>query len=291
MKRIRIPTLTVAEALGYCVESIRDANLVARLTAQSMSLNAAEEDYRLKGSNSQLYLIQETDSVGAQVTLEEMKSIYSNTFARKGSPARHMYDELRASAPGGICPLCGQRVVSTLDHHLAKSKHAVFSITPINLVPACKDCNTDSQARRPLHAGEQTLHPYFDSVDEEQWLVCQILAGAPPVVQFLAVPSAAWSDDKQSIVRRHFQVFKLGELYSTHAAVELINVYQDLVESSELQSPQEISLHLLSIAARRRRPLVNSWQAAMYQALADSEWFCTGGYLEISNSSLLQGLE
>jgi 5-methylcytosine-specific restriction endonuclease McrA len=289
MKRIRIPNFTVAEALGCCIESIRDENLVARLSAQSMILNAAEDDYRLKGGASQLYMIQETDSVGAHVTLEEMKSIYSNTFARKGSPARHIYDDIRASAPGGICPLCAQRVVSTLDHHLAKSKHAVFSITPLNLIPACKDCNTDSQVRRPKHAGEQTLHPYFDFVDEEQWLVCQVFAETPPVAQFIVAPPATWSDDKKSIVKRHFQVFKLGELYSTHAAVELINVYQDLVESSELQSPQEISLHLRSIATRRRRPLFNSWQAAMYQALADSEWFCNGGYLEISKSSLLQG--
>ncbi|MDO9333732.1 MAG: hypothetical protein Q7T57_04335 [Dehalococcoidales bacterium] len=290
MKRIRLPDFTVAQVLDSCVESLRDEGLVLRLTAQVASLSFAEGDYNVKGAVAELYMIPESSSVEGQVTLEEMKSLYTNTLARKGSPARHIYDALRASAPGGICPLCSQRVVSTLDHHLAKSKHAVFTVTPLNLVPACKDCNTDSQARRPLEAGEQTLHPYFDSVDEVLWLVSQVLPGSPPVVRFMAVPPITWSEEKQSMVRQHFIVFKLGELYCTHAAVELINVYQDLVESSELRDAQQISMHLHSIANRRRRPFVNSWQAAMYQALAESDWFCSGGYLEISNSPLLQGL-
>lgn len=290
MKRIRVPNFSVAQVLNSCVGSLRNENLVIRLTAQASSLNAAESDYHVKGPVCQLYMIEETDSVGGQVTLEEMKSLYTNTLARKGSPARYIYDALRSSAPGGICPLCGQRVVSTLDHHLAKSKHAIFTITPLNLVPACKDCNTDSQARRPLAEGEQTLHPYFDSVDEALWLVGQVSSGAPPVVEFMAVPPVGWSEEKRSMVKQHFIVFKLAELYCTHAAVELINVYQDLVDSSRLRDPQQISMHLQSIANRRRRPFANSWQAAMYQALAESDWFCSGGYLEVSNSPLLQDL-
>ncbi|WP_339429119.1 hypothetical protein [Pseudomonas taetrolens] len=291
MKKIRMPTFTVAQALGSCLGSIKNEEFVSRLSAQELTLSDAEADYRAKGQDGQLYTIVETGSVGGTVSLEEMKIIYSNTFSRKNSPARYIYDAIRAAAPGGICPLCNQRVVSTLDHHLPKSRHAAFSITPMNLVPACKDCNTDSQARMPLSAGEQTLHPYFDSVDEELWLVGEVIPSSPPVIRFVAAPPVTWSIDKQAILIKHFQVFRLGELYSTHAAVELINIYQDIVYAGNLQNPQQISQHLSSLALRRRHPVLNSWQGAMYQALSTSAWFCEGGYTEISNSPLLGGFE
>ena len=89
----------------------------------------------------------------------------------------------------------------------------------------------------------------------------------------------------QAMVRSHFKVFGLGELYAVHAAGELVNIYFDIV--SNPLPPAQLQAHLGEQAANRRRVVRNSWQAALYQALAQSDWFCQGGYNDVAHSPLL----
>lgn len=285
MRKLNSPMHSLTAIVALCANSIRDKELAGRLQGAVASLSAAEANYRALGQTSDLYRIAPTATVDGRVSLAEMENLYTKTFMRKGGPIRAIYDAIRAGAPGGICPLCNQRPVSTLDHHLAKSEHATLAITPINLVPACKDCNTDSSVRTPDTKGKQTLHPYFDSVDDEIWLTAHVMEGSPPTLVFAPMPPAHWAPDLQAMVNSHFDVFGLAELYSVHAASELINIYFDIV-SNPLPTP-ELQAHLREQASNRRRVVRNSWQAALYLALAQSDWFCGGGYRQVAHSPLL----
>src|SRR6266446_4463738 len=55
-------------------------------------------------------------------------------------------------------------------HHLPKSRYPDLSVSPINLVPCCMDCNTNKRAIFPTSGQEETLHPYYDNFEGEKWL-------------------------------------------------------------------------------------------------------------------------
>lgn len=279
MRNIPRPIHTVLIPLERCINSITNEDFKHRLLSTLDLLLTSEADYATKAANSQLFSIAEASIIG-EVSVAEMKSIYA-TFSRKGGPTRDIYDAIKLGAIGNICPLCNQRTVSTLDHYLAKSKHPALAITPLNLVPSCKDCNTDTGTRRPTTAGEQTLHPYFDNVDDAIWLTASVTECSPPVVVFAPSPSALWSQAKQDMVRSHFRTFDLGKLYTTHAAVELVNIYYDVSRIFNINGATDVRNHLLEQANNRRHVMKNSWQAATYEGLADSIWFCSGGFESI----------
>lgn len=278
MRRISKPELHVEAIVNCCAATLQNDDLKARILSSLHELVAFEASYGNLAEQISLYTIPEATHV-CEVTALEMKNLYDRTFVRKSGPTRDLYDKLILSA-NGICPLCQQRTVSTLDHHLPKAYHPAFAVTPINLVPACKDCNTDSGSRRPQLSTEQSIHPYFHDVNDDVWLFARVIEVSPPVVEFYTSPPNDWPLSKQEIVTRHFIDFKLASLYSIHAAAELINVFTD-IEISQDFTYEGIRNFLLKKAQGRRRFVKNNWQAAMYQAVADSEWFCTGGYREI----------
>ncbi len=282
MRRIPLPAFDTRLVFELCADNVRDMPLKIRLLGALDEILVSEAEYIVKGKFGELHSIASTSSVGEWVDGSEMKALYTGTFVPERSPARYIYEALRAGAPGGICPLCNQRPVSTLDHYLAKSTHPALAVTPLNLVPACKDCNTDSKVRTALSAADQTIHPYFDDVDDEFWLVSTVTHSTPPAVIYSVSPPANWPLERQGKVQTHFDTFNLASLYSTYAAGELVNIYFDII--GEALSSQDLQLHLLEKAANRRHVTRNSWQGAMYQGLANSTWFCSGGYLEIGRS-------
>lgn len=286
MRKLHPRAFSLQKIIELCADSVQDKALAMRILGSYETLSKAEANYKLLGTTNDLYSIAATATVNDWVSRGEMETLYTQTFARKGGPTRDIYDAIRGSSPGGLCPLCNQRPVSTLDHHLAKTEHATFAVTPINLVPSCKDCNTDSRVRKPASKGEQTLHPYFDSVDGEVWLTAQLIPGTPPSLVFAATPPAHWSQDIQAIVRNHFDIFGLAALYATHAASELVNIHFDI--EAKPWDHHVLKAHLQEQASNRRKIVRNSWQAAVYEGLASSEWFCGGGYREVAHSPLIQ---
>lgn len=286
MRTLARPAFTVEHCVTLCADSIQDKALSMRLLGELDTFKAAELDYLSKGPGAQLYLIEESLGVGDWIDGPEMTHLYDRTFVRKTGPTRHIYNLLKLSAIGGICPLCNQRVVSTLDHQLAKAHHPALTITPINMVPACKDCNSDTVVRRATSQEEQTLHPYFDAADHDIWLEATLIQETPPALVFSANPPSTWTPMLRAMVASHFHVFGLGTLYSVHAAGELVNVSHDVCMNAMHMDSLTIQSHLRQQAANRRFVQKNSWQGAMYQALADSNWFCGGGYNNVIQNSL-----
>lgn len=278
MRKLRRPDFTGVTALKACVSSIRDEDLKQRLRQIEDAVGNSEKIYATYGKAAKLYLIKGTDSIHGLVTSAEMDRVYNNTFV-KSVKTRSIYDKIKKACENDVCPLCGQRTVFQLDHYLPISEFPVYGVTAINLVPTCSDCNKLKLAHVPTAPDEQTLHPYFDDIEQERWLYATVLKVKPAALTFSVVPPPTWTAIKAARVATHFRIFGLGALYSTHAAVEMNNMRYSLEKLSiGLDSASMISAHLRDRAESCAAAYLNSWQTATLDALANSEWFCSGGF-------------
>lgn len=277
MRRLLRPTVTARQALDLCIASIRDEDLTRRLREVAATIEAAEAAYVVHGDQATLNMVASTDGVAGYVSTAEMKRVYEGTFVHS-IRTRNIYDSIKSLPENDICPLCGQRTVFTLDHYLPQAAHPALVVTSANIVPACGECNKIKLALQATNAGDQTLHPYFDDVDDGQWLFARVQERLPAALIFSPVPPVAWEDIKRERVMTHFRIFGLGKLYASHSAVELNNIRFGLAQMALRNSHQEISDHLRGVALSCAAAHHNSWQRATYDALADSEWFCSGGF-------------
>lgn len=172
--------------------------------------------------------------------------------------------------------------MSTLDHHLPKSKFPALAVTPSNLIPACSDCNKSKLASSPHTEEEQTFHPYFDDFGHAPWLHAEVVQGSPPMLRFSVKPPTTWPTLWGARACHHFRTFGLGKLYMAQAAQELVNVQYHLTKLLEQTGAMAVRAHLAEQALSREKANPNSWQTAMYKALCESAWFCTTGLKEIS---------
>jgi hypothetical protein len=280
MRSLPRPDITGAQALELCASSIRNGDLRDRLRLAVASVEAAEAEYAANGEVARLHTIVETNNVGGHVTGREMERVYNGTFV-KSSRTRDAYAKIKKACFNDICPLCGQGTVKQLDHYLPITSFPVFGVTAINLVPACSDCNKYKLAPVPAAAAEQTIHPYFDAVDDERWLFGEVVEGAPAAVRFSVRPPTSWDAVKVERMRTHFRIYRLGALYATHAAVEIVNMRYALRKMAATAGfEQRIRQDLRGRAESCADVYKNSWQRATFDALADSDWFCAGGFDE-----------
>lgn len=280
MRSLPRPGISGAEALELCASSIRDESLQRRLRLAVASVAAAEAGYVENGEGATLHTIAGTANVGGQVTGKEMERVYNGTFV-KSKRTRNAYAELKKVCVNDICPLCGQGTVHQLDHYLPITRFPVFGVTAMNLVPACSDCNKYKLVHVPMTAAEQTIHPYFDEVDDERWLFGEVVEGRPAAVRFSVIPPGSWDAVKAERMKTHFRIYRLGALYATHAAVEIVNMRYALKKLSATAGfEQRIRQYLRGRAESCADAHENSWQRATFDALADSDWFCAGGFGE-----------
>lgn len=274
MRRINHPAYDVTSTLAACAASIRNIDLTGRLNGIGGDLIAAERQYIDLGSRSMLFTTLGSNGVAGQVSTDEMGRVYGGTFV-KSKGTRHIYDAIKKGTANDICPLCGQRVVSTLDHYLPWTVHPALAITPINLVPSCGDCNKTKLTYVASTDEDQLLHPYFDDFGRDQWIFADVIPGSPAALRFEARPPAGWPTLWKRRAAKHFQVYGLGRLYGAHAAEELVNIRYAL---GEIGSATDVQLHLYEQWRSRAAAHANSWSTSAYKAWSESSWFCNGGF-------------
>jgi len=278
MRSLPKPDVTGVEVLRLCAASIRDSDLKERLLRAEAVVEFAEELYRECGEGGGLHAISEAKTVGGFVTRKEMERVYNGTFV-KSTRTRSTYAKLKKACINDICPLCGQGTIHQLDHYLPITSFPVYGVTAINLVPACSDCNKYKHIHVPANAGEQTIHPYFDEVDDEQWLFGEVVESTPAAMRFAVKPPDHWDAVKVERLKTHFRIYRLGTLYATHAAVEISNMRYALKKMAATPGfAERIRQHLLDRAESCAEVYENSWQRATFDALADSNWFCSIGF-------------
>jgi hypothetical protein len=286
MRAITKPNYNFSEVYDACANSVDTVHLRGRLTSEKATIVACAVVYEQKAGAGRLFEIpvntQQNDAhVTGQVTKQELKDLYSQHMVGAGKPARRIYDELRALAPLGKCPFCTIGDASTLDHYLPKAKFPLVSILPLNLVPSCKDCNT---GEKKVHVAttieDQCLHPYFDQSFflSEQWVFASIAETSPPTISFHVNPPEHWHPVSKARAESHFRDFNLASRFSKQTTTELSALKYTLQELHEISGIQGVKAHLDMMARSYYRAHANSWQTAMYQALAESTWYCDGGF-------------
>jgi len=136
---------------------------------------------------------------------DEIVEVYTLRMSRKESKGRYIYDRIMSAPVHGRCPLCAIGTVNTLDHYLPKTNFRVFSVTPNNLIPACKWCQGEKSDYYPTTEECQLLHPYFDNEDNDVWLQAEVVVGDPAGFRYFASPPAQWAQSKKACVVAHLE--------------------------------------------------------------------------------------
>ena len=278
MIKLDKPDQEAGDVFTRCTSRIRDDRLRVRLERILQTIIDASDEFDDAATHTRLHQIAPHNMVGGLVSQAEMNAIYTQRMAKKGAPGRDIYDSLITSAPQGRCPLCCHRTVSTLDHHLPKSQYPALAVAPLNLVPACSDCNKSKLACLPLNANQETLHPYYDDISSDRWLAADVIHTSPAALRFYVQAPTTWSALLRSRVEWHFHTLKLGKLYSSEAADELLNIRHQLRNLYESGGAALVQVELQGRATSCERARLNGWRTATYHALSNSAWFCNGGF-------------
>jgi 5-methylcytosine-specific restriction endonuclease McrA len=230
---------------------------------------------------SELHRIQQTADVAGIVTTKEMVGVYDQRMAGKAGPGRQIYDAIRVLPEYGICPYCDHGPVSTLDHVLPKTLFPDFAVSPSNLVGVCSECNFLKRSVAPERAEEVFLHPYFDNVEEANWLVATVVPGPIAAVVYEAQAIDAWSDVLNKRVKGQFDSLNLARLYGAQGAREISSQAVFWAKIHDSAGREALRRDLAEQANTRGALNRNGWQAALYSALSVSDWFCDGGFRSV----------
>lgn len=282
MRRINKPIVDPAEVYDACASGIDDPALAGRFTIARDEVIARFQEYGLRAGTHQLFSFMasvrgnDSQQVLAGMTKKEFVDLYSKQMVGKRKPGRKYYDRLMMLAPLGKCPFCGFGQASTLDHFLSKACYPEFSVLSTNLVPACTDCNKGKGASVVTY-NSQMLHPYFEGeiVETEPWLFAEVIESAPATVRYFVQPPDFWSADLAQRVANYFRDLDLARRFAIEAAAMIAGLAYQL---DELETRDLRQAHLSWVARAERGNRKNSWEAALYEALAESDWFQVGGY-------------
>lgn len=278
MRKINKPSFKAAVVYPDCLSTVRDLGLRGRLASCQALVNDAEAELDAKITKGQVHTIVRETLVNGNVTYKELKNVYTYQMVPKPR-GRAYYDQLLMAAPKGICPLCSHREATTLDHYLPKSKYPRLSIVPINLIPSCKDCNTGKLAEYPTGPTDETLHPYFDDIENVMWLNAVVNRTVPVSLSFNVQAPSSWDSLLASRVSAHFSSFKLNILYASQAARRLAGMKYNLEKIYSSGAGQSgVARYLLDEAISNEAVNLNSWEAAMFRALSADSWFCSTGF-------------
>lgn len=272
MRYIKKPEDNQREVYNTCISNIRDKEYKERLEIYIDDIVEGAYNY------DKIFETQIHSMSGIYPTFsDDMKKLYNQKFARKKAPARKYYDKLIASAPRGLCPLCGQRLASTIDHYLPKSIYPLYSVTIVNLIPVCMDCNKNKGDYAIQKKIDAIIHPYFDvNIDEYIWLNCKIKV-KDEALDFIydVVKPDIWDDILYMRVKNHFDILKLNALYKTHSVAEFENIRWALKNILKNEDSDGLKRYIEDYIESYSKSANNSWQVSMYKAiLIDINIFC-----------------
>jgi len=283
MIKIDRPDIDVATLFNTVIGTVGNAGMRFRYGACLPLVESAEQEFESKITTGQVHTIAQENIVNADLSVAAFKALYDQQLVAK-EEGRFYYDKILAAAPLGLCPLCGHRDVSTLDHYLPKAFYPRLSVVPINLVPACKDCNTGKLVTFPVNEETETLHPYFDDIDYDLWLKMEVLETKPVSILFSVERPDGWSNLLLDRVVGHFDSFGLQRLYGVQAARELSGLKKNLINLHASNEGVEAVRKFLRDAALSWADVrLNSWKAAFYHGLSMNDWFCETGFAFIGS--------
>ena len=258
-----IPEVKPEDIFECCVASYTDPGKKKRLLACKHLIEVDSASYhKLVPSQIDEFAV---SRLPGDVSTDEMKKVYDEKFARADTVGRTYYDAIMAQVERGICPICGVRLASTLDHYLPKSKVPTLSVTPSNLIPACRDCNMDKKADMILAPDATPVHLYYDRLPEGLWLYVRI-GNNLEITYYVSCPES-WDKTLKGRVEGHLDTYHLHGLYSAHAATELEDKKRMWKKLISLGMEQDVLDDICEMRSSAEANDMNSWKSALYRGL------------------------
>lgn len=223
MRHLIKPEFDVKKIVEECSESYRDEDKKQRFKDNSEYIKRMSQEYDTHADAGDWIAITKEDMVNGVISVADMKNLYEKKFVANPDVRGKYYDKIMSIAQGGKCPICGIGHVSNLDHYLAKSIYPTYTVTPVNLIPVCRDCNFYKLDNQITSNDAAPLHPYYEDVDDLEWLCAKITVSDDTFVATYFV-NPRIKTDVPELYRRlciHFTIYKLAVAYSTQATTEI----------------------------------------------------------------------
>ncbi|MFG1180822.1 HNH endonuclease [Xanthobacter versatilis] len=281
MKKLALPPISFPDALVVTISGIASVptqNMHKSAFLDSVSIEAGYADRARAATLYQLPRVSGSDdpAIHGALRRSHLTNLYTQYFVPASKPGRRIYEAIKVTA-NGKCPLCGGiGHVRTLDHYLPKANFPLYSVLPINLVPCCRDCNSDKLNAFSVDREGQTLHPYFDDSKffDERWIHARVQQSDPPVIEFFVEPPSNWPADDRARAQAHFNDYRLKDKFSIEAAADLPETIQTRRTTMSNNTPNEFSDYLAEKGQTETLP-INNWRRVMFSALALDSWFCS----------------
>ena len=233
-----------------------------RVTADLENVAAEEAAMRnamLSGTHRMLVpQVQVTEAVRA-----DMKWFYENRL-RDSRDGSEVWGEI-VSLAGRLCPFCHLTKPRTVEHSYPQSTYPRLAVEPWNLVPACRDCNSE----RNVGHGSITISPYVDAwAARIPWLTARVIDPCHPAdLQFEVFRNPSLTPDQYAALLEFVKDVNLLDRYVGLA----IEAFEEFVASMRLADPtptaaiaeqnliDKVQSHLLAFG-------VNRWQTASFEA-------------------------
>ncbi len=226
-----------------------------------------------------LYLFEKNMIAKDDEYLKYMKKMYSERFSNNSYKKLYkQYLTIRTSVK--ICPFCNfpARRAKQLDHYFPKAVFPSLALTPVNLVPICRECNTDKDDYFSLDQNKMLIHPYFDEFvnDSFQFIKCRIIEEQEIGFDFYI--------DKKCLdaitferINLHFDQLNLNDLYSMDFDSDFSVIVEELIEiytdNDETIAKLEVETFIKKKIKAYRKNGTKPWYFAGYTAILENAWF------------------
>lgn len=275
MIKLNNPQYEIDEVLKLCIQGISNTTLQKKITRATPALLDKATEYEGLARKGELHTIPGNILNINDLSEDDCQKLYEQYFVKKSKPARKVYDAILNSAKDR-CPFCGIGTPKNLDHFLPKKQFPQFSVLPINLIPACRDCNLE--CKKSVYAtseDKQLLHPYLDKEHffTEQWITAELTMETntePAYYNFFIEAPVSWNDVDKQRVENYFSEFNIAKRYAIQAANEHGNIFQSIrnLQKIGLSSQDIIDTSIAHIITNS--PYKNHWKRVTYQAIEAS---------------------
>lgn len=265
--------------ISQCCACISKTDYKDKLIRSKPTLLRLEKIYHKHAQSNRLYLYskhQKKQIKNIFLSDQDSISLYDNCLVKKRCGG--IYEKIINSAKSSEiqCPFCGGiSPPNNLDHFLPKSIYSYFSILPHNLIPICRDCNSQYKKNFfPFDKKHQLIHPYLDNpcFFNEQWLFAEYLSDGSEfgTIKYFVEPPSSWSIDQKEKVKFHFSKFNLADRYAIHSCTHLAVLITTLRDYKKNGISERIftECSIDSIIKEEKRP--NTWKNAFYLSIKKS---------------------
>lgn len=289
MKKLSYPKHTFNDVLDSCANGMKQRHVKQNFLKTKPIFIDIEKQYKLLGEAGSLFQLPRVDNVTKKeivvpsLTKEKLLNLYKTNLRGKDKPARVFYNKMLLSTDER-CPFCGDIGHSrNLDHFLPIAHYPRLSIMPVNLIPACRDCNMGEKGDIYAKVAEdQVLHPYLDDDKffQEVWVHAQYIDEDDGALRYFVQPPNTWNNVDKTRVRKHFNDFDLARRYGVEAGKhlsELITLKENFyIEMKDLIPENKMTDAFVSVFLK---PIINGelfsnhWKKVMYVTLSTSQEF------------------